>query len=344
MRRFCALTLLIVVLLLPAWVGAAPQPVTLPEYQATLQRGVDHLESAVRLASTQASAAQIELATAQRLLQGRWQVAAPGGLVEADLTGLATLLEQAGPAQTEPYRNLTLGLALARDHLAAAQELQQAEPTQVSLTNARRTLNRAVGAQSVRERLNQWISRILGLDRLETGFSKTLVNRSFWGVGSMVALAGLAILGFFLYRILRGQAGGREAALGQGRKAQRPPTPQELRQQAADLSAQGHHLDGLRTLHLALLQRFDQVGLIRYQPAQTNREHERQLRRQHPPLARSLRLLNDLVDDRLYAGHEATANDFAQAQGLVDQLWREGDAASHRADATTGASSSAPSP
>ncbi|HWI65242.1 MAG TPA: DUF4129 domain-containing protein, partial [Symbiobacteriaceae bacterium] len=150
-----------------------------------------------------------------------------------------------------------------------------------------------------------------------------------------------------LWRTLAGNAAGSDVAVRTGRKGahpDRPLTPDELWQLAADEAAAGDYKEGLRLAHLALLQHLDRTGLLRYMPAQTNREHEWSLRRKHPELARTMHQLNDLVESRLYSGHGATAADFSRGETLARQLWREGDALSARnAQETTGASSSASS-
>lgn len=327
--------LLALSLLLPGLALAAPTPIGLAEYQAMLRQGVAHLERAERfLQNGRNTEAAEAVRSARPFLAGAWRVETPHGTANGDLTALAGLVDRASRNLRE---TLPRALAAARDHLAAAEALGQAQPAEVP--GARQTLNAALqqgAARTLLQRLQDWWRELLGR-RAAAPLEKT--TRETWYVGGVIAILALSFLGFQLYRTLSRQSAPADAALKTGRdgRQDRPLTPAELRRQARQLSEQGDHLAGLRTAHLALLQHYDAARLIRYVPAQTNREHEWQLRRRSPSLARSLRTLHDLVDDRLYSGHGATAEDFMKVDALVDQLWREGDAVSKSAEATTGA-------
>ncbi|MFZ5827762.1 MAG: DUF4129 domain-containing protein [Bacillota bacterium] len=344
LRRIIALpALLLLLIALPALAAAAPRSIALGEYQAMLRQGVAHLERADQLikAGKNPEAAR-EIAASRTFLSGQWRVETPDGTVNGDLSDLDRLLSRAGAGQRPDPKLLGQARDLAREHLAGAEALDRLEPA--SVPGARATLEKALEqttARTVLQRFNDWINQLLGR-RMDRATDVDLPT-SVYVAGGVVALLALIWLGFSLYRNLAGHGAAGEATLRQGREGRpdRPPTPAELRARAQELSVRGEHLEAIRSSHLALLRHFDAIQLIRYVPAQTNREHEWQLRRRHPHLARTLRTLNDLVDDRLYSGHGATAEDFMRVDGLVDQLWREGDAASRSAEATTGASSSA---
>jgi len=339
MRALRYLTLLLLVLVLPGMALAAPKPIALADYQAMLKQGISHLERAEKTVTTAPEQTEAAIDEARPFLSGTWLVQGPIGTVEADLTPIARLLNAAGPELTQPRANLSRALALARDHLAASEALVTAQP--ITAPEARGVLEKALEetqARSLLQRIQEWFMRTF-LRPAADGAAHTFVAQPwvYW-VGGAIAFAALLWMGLSLYRSLSGHGAGREAVLGGGRadRLDRPATPGELRQRARQLAEGGMHLEGLRTAHLALLKQYDTVGLIRFVPAQTNREHERQLRQKAPDLAKQFRSLNDLVDDRLYSGQGASIEDFLTVDSLVDQLWREGDAKSKSADATPG--------
>lgn len=330
-----ALLTLLLLTLLPGLAAAAPRSIALADYKAMLRQGIAHLERADQLHRSGKAAEGAEaVRAAMPLLSGTWRVESPHGASEADLSPLAQAVQR---ATTSLEQALPVALDLAREHLAAAQALEWTGRVQVP--GARETLDEALkqtAARSFIERVQDWIRERLAV-RVET--PDIQISRNAYYAGGVIALLALGYLGFQLYRTLSGHGTPGESALktGGGGRPDRPPTPSELRAHARELSDRGDHLAAIRIAHLALLQHYDQVKLIRYVPAQTNREHEWQLRRRHPHLARTLRSLNELVDDRLYSGHGATAEDFLKVDGLVEQLWREGDAVSRSAEATSGA-------
>lgn len=345
MKRWLGTCLIALFLLGPAAAGAAPGQVSLDEHIALLNQAAVHLEQ-VKNAAPSLTADQ-EMQAARALVQGQWQVVTPRGPVEVDLRPLQDLLNRANPDTVEGRSLVAQAPDLVREYVAAAESLRTAT-VQPLPADARQRLELALAearsSQRWYERLGKWLGnlyqRMWGQPGLD---SDVRVNPRYllWGALA-VGLAGLAVLIRGLIRSLTGNAPGEEAALKGGRReASRPLTPAEQRDQARRLARDGEYHEALRTVHLSLLRRYDETGLIRYHPAQTNREYERQLRRRHPVIVRTLRTLHNLVEDRLYSGHGATQGDFTAADGLVEQLWREGDAASRSAGATTGPSSSA---
>ncbi len=339
-----------------ATVTNAPASVTLDEYRDRLQVLVNHVEAARQAASGEAARpGQVarELAAARTLAGGPWQVQTPGGTVTADLRRLAGLLERAGAAAGGD--RLDQALVLAREHLQAAEATP--EPG-VAEAGARERLEQALAAMAGRRRWQErledaWLGLVNWVRRLifgepDTASAPTTPTEGLpwqrWA-GLAVGAVGLALLGRSLWRTLAGYGGGAAvmARTGSGAGPPRAATPEEQWQAARALALAGDHLEALRTGYLALLLHLDRQGLVRYQPAQTNWEHVRQLRRRHPPLARELDELTVLVEERLYSGQGATAGDFARGAEVISALWQEGMRLSKSSGPTTGASSSVPS-
>ncbi len=347
MRRLLLACLIPLLLALPG-AALAAESVTLAEHLARLEQIAAHVQRAKDTAPGPTAVA--ELNAAQALARGEWDVATPSGPVHADLGPLRSLLVEVNPGTVEGRRALSEAAEVVNTYVAGARALQigAAQPLPA---DARDRLSQALREAEINrkwyDRFLDWFGTILGRwfgNRTGDGGQPITTRPWFWWVGGGVGLIGLVLLSRALIRTLTGHAPGEEAAL-RARKAlaDRPLTPADLRERGRSLAREGAHLEALRTVHLALLKFYDERGLIRYHPAHTNREHERQVRSRFPGIARSLRTLHDLVEDRLYSGHGATHDDFAAADGLVEQLWREGDAASRSAEATSGRSSSAQS-
>ncbi|WP_374711481.1 DUF4129 domain-containing protein [Symbiobacterium terraclitae] len=338
MRR--ALALLLLLLSLPAApIAAAAVPAT--AYLEQLQAAEGLLgEAEASLARGDEAAARMAVRSAGQRLTGIDQVVSPAGEVRADLSDLQEALREAASDPT------ALGSAreVLEAHLRAAEELVAADA--VEAPGARASLDRAlaqVASQSLLQRARNWFLRLFlrGIDRAEPA---SFPVWAYWVGGAVGALA-LTWAGIGLYRALTGHGAGREGVWvgGRGTASARPPQPAELLQQAQAAAGRGEYLEGIRLAHLALLLHLDHLDLISYRPAQTNREHELQLRSRGPSLLPALRRLHDLVEECLYAGHPARADEYGQAESLVMQLWREGDAASRSQDATPGRSSPASS-
>lgn len=316
-RRWLAVAMSAALLLGPRLAWAGPAPLSISEYQALLRGAV----------------ADLEAGRPPTLSQGpTYEVQTPSGPITIDLTSL----QQSPPAKALPVARLYL--AAAEGNLAAASD-----------AGARNHLAQILATQKAQGKITGWINDLLkrifvGRDSNGGIVGALSDERTPWIAGA-VGLMGIGLLAFYLFRGLRGHGGGADLAarMGRGRRPERPLTPDERWQEANDLAAAGEWTAALRGGYLALLYELDKQGLIRYVPAQTNREHERQLRRSQPGLAPAFANLTALVDSRLFGGVPATAEDFEAGSSLIEQLWREGDALSRRADATTGASSSAPS-
>ncbi|HEY3365793.1 MAG TPA: hypothetical protein VGK74_12120 [Symbiobacteriaceae bacterium] len=342
MKRALLWVLTLALLVAPAVARAEGEPIGLPAYQERLRQVADQLDMARQAAGT--AAGKASLAAARQRVGTTWAVQTPEGTVTADLRDLARLIAEAEGASGNARAPVERALALAREYLQAAEAAGSARP--VDLTAARKRLELALASAEAQrtwyQRLKDWWRRLWNATPLSKSPPPAVVPYLKWGALA-IGVVGVLLLGRSLVRTLAGNAGGEEAAAGRGRvrKPDRPPTPEELREESRQLAAAGDFQEALRTAHLALLKHLDQLSLLRFVPAQTLREHERQLRRNHPGLARAMRGLNDLVEARLYSGHGATAEDFNRGEAWVEELWREGDAASKRAEASTGESSPA---
>lgn len=315
-RRYLAALLPLLLFQSIAWADTA---ITLPVYQELLAQIEARLESGAK---------------ADDLLgSGHVTVATPNGPIQVDLTPL----QKAAPAD---------GAALAKAYAEAA----GAPPSQGADAVSRQQLAAILAGQKADRTWQQWVQEFWR--RLFTGkngdggiVGAVTARGSVWTAGIVGFLGFLAVL-WAMLRGLSGHGGGPDVAARAERLARpdRPLTPTERLAEARSLANEGDYASALRLSHLALLLEFDRVGLLRYVPAQTNREHERQLRRKHPDLGASLGGLTALVDSRLFGGAPATATDWDAALSIIEQLWREGDAVSRRGDVTPGASSSVPSP
>jgi hypothetical protein len=327
--RLICLAALVAVLLLPGLARAAPEHITVAAYRERLQSAIVHLYAR-------------RVDDARAVLGETWLVEATPEPVLVDMRPVLPMLGKEGD----------INLVLA--HIEALDALEAAEHR--SLPNARQHLDEALNEAEESARatntLSDWLDRLFrrlfGDDPSApatpraTAAGPSLATWAALAIGAM----GILVLGWFLLRSLAGNAAGEQVTLRPGRRATRsgrPLTPDELWQLAGEEAAAGDYKEGLRLAHLALLQHLDRSGLLRYLPAQTNREHEWSLRRKHPDLARTMHHLNDLVESRLYSGHGASAEDFQRGESIARELWREGEAVSKSAQATSGASSSASS-
>lgn len=328
--RLICLTALVAVLLVPGLARAAPQRITIAAYRDRLESALVHLQAR-------------RLEDARVALGETWLVEA---MPEPVLVDMRPVLEALGTPQD---------MSLVREHLAALEALEAASSR--SLPNARQHLEQALHDAEAESQTDSTISA--WLDRL---WRRLFGNKAGPGVPNVqtpdtgpswttwaalaVGLVGVVVLGWYLLRSLQGTAPDQQASLRSGRRSGRPDrplTPDELWELAREEAAAGDHKEGLRLAHLALLQHLDRAGLLRYIPAQTNREHEWSLRRKHPEMARTMHQLNDLVESRLYSGHGASAEDFQRGESIARELWREGEAVSKSAQGISGASSSASS-
>jgi hypothetical protein len=332
--------LALALLLLPNLAVAAPRQVSLGEYERTLQQASAQLEVARWAASS--STGREAIAAARALLAEGFVVDTPAGPVNADMGHVVTLLDQANPTMGTGRPPLDQALVYLQEQAKAADAFQSMELRAVP--DARERLEEALAASRTQarwyERLAAWLDGLFGGEERQQA-TETVVDTNvwvLWAVGLVIGIGGAFVLGRALLS-LGGHGGGPDALVRDGKavRLDRPLTPEELRAEGRRLAAAGDYKEGLRLAHLALLQQFDRLGLLRYVPAYTNREHEWALRRSHPDLARTLHALNDLVEARLYSGHGASADDFSRGDNLVEQLWREGDAISKRAHEATGA-------
>jgi len=329
--RLLCLAAAVLAVLLPGLARAAPQPISPAEYAARLQRAHMHLIAVPPLAEQ-----------ARQELGETWEVQTNPPMV-ADLRPVQELINRGKYAAAAD---------VVAQHRLAFDAAQTADTR--NLPGARERLDKALEDAEKQRQVSRsamsWFARLW--ERLFGGVqdeprptaaddqaSARGVSPATY-VALIIGIVGVSLLGWYLSRTLSGNAAGAEVALRSGRgkaRPDRPATPDELWQLAGEQAAAGDYKEGLRLAHLALLQHLDRSGLLRYLPAQTNREHEWMLRRKQPEMARTMHHLNDLVESRLYSGHGATADDFRRGESLAQQLWREGDAVSKSAQETTGA-------
>jgi hypothetical protein len=327
--RLICLAAMAALLLVPGLARAAPERITVTAYRERLQSAVVHLYAR-------------RIDDARSALGETWLVEATPEPILVDLRPVQAALGKEGD----------INLVLA--HIEALDALEAAESR--SLPGARQNLEKALGdaeeASNATNTLSDWLDQVFrrlfgdGPSAPAPGRGSSASPSLTTWAALAVGVAGIAALGWFLLRSLAGNAAGEQVSLRPGRRAVRPDrplTPDELWALAREEAAVGDYKEGLRLAHLALLQHLDRAGLLRYMPAQTNREHEWSLRRKHPALARTMHQLNDLVESRLYSGHGASAEDFQRGEAIARELWREGEAVSKSAQATSGASSSASS-
>lgn len=113
-----------------------------------------------------------------------------------------------------------------------------------------------------------------------------------------LALLGIAVVVWLLLRFARGlQTQGAQLAPAEGAD---PTTSTAARELAASSEELGDYRRAIRYLYLASLLLLDERGLIRYDPALTNREHLRQLRDKPEVLAHLRPVVNTF--DRVWYG------------------------------------------
>lgn len=327
------LAALLLTLILPVAATAA-EPIELAEYQSALRLAGVLLRQAAAL--TEAPAAREWAAAARRLLQLGYDVQTPAGTAHADLTPLLRLLDQDG-SDRQAFGEAA---ALVEAYLDAAEQLAAVAPLDVAAARPRleRALLEAESKGALARWLQQWWQRLFG--RAAETAARTVGPGATW-VAAIAGAIGVAVLAWGLARSLSGQSAGADPTWRGGRSLPggRPPTPGERLARARELAAAGRFKPALAALQLALLEHLDALGLLHYDPALTNREHERQLRRRHPALATGLHGLHDRLELDLYSARATAAADFSAADQMVGDLWREGEAVSKTSVASTGPSS-----
>lgn len=339
MIRRALIVFVALALLLPAVTRAAEPEVPLSEYLFRLREVEDYLSAASILTDLDPARIDQDLEAAQDAAGTVWRVATRGGPVTADLRPLVSLLGEARVRRNDRIRLTAQALAVVREHLAAAESVEIALPP--PHPSARQRLDQALQESQLRQRqsklLVRWLSSLLGGDVLGTGTGlATVGGRGLIWLAAALALIGLYLVAWHLARELRDRASSPGPA--GSILPVHPPTPDELRTAAGAAEAAGDYRQALRLIYLALLCHFDRLQLLRYFPAQTNREHEVQLFHRNPRLAAALSHLGRLVEERLFAGRAVTGEDYVRARQAADALWQEGDAVSNDAGVTTGAS------
>ncbi len=338
----------LLLLALPVTAAASPPTISLAEYRDLLQEVRTHLKAAQQAELADPDRYRRELDTVRQSAGTQWRVRTPHGEVTADHRPLIRLLRRAEDQSPRGQTALRSAMAMVQEMERAAARAEQAAPQ--SDPEARRQLEEILAAAETHRQWVQWLGRLLerlfpNPDSIEVETPSERGFRAILWTALILGAIGVVVLAWNLVRTLSGHGVDQELELPQTREGgawERPLTPAQMRLAARQRAEAGDYQEALRLLHRALLLHYDRLGLIRYVPAQTNREHERMLHRHHPELARKMGRLNDLVDVRLYSGHGATAEDVATAESMVEELWRGGDEASRRAPTeASGASSPA---
>jgi hypothetical protein len=290
------------------WVSGAgaqggDEPVGLTEYRARLDQVIQALEKAP------AGEALPALEAAQRELAALRVVELPSGDTIEVQSPLTSSLDQV---------EALARLRLLRDQLSAAAN----DNTAARLARLRAILERPDFAvrgpqSSLLERILAWLRDRLpdGLLGLPGGLAST--------VGAMIVVAGLVfiavLLSYWLQGFLRGFVANAEARRRQDNGDDVPLTAAAARQQASALAQAGSYRQAMRQLYLAALLRLDEVGALRYDRSQTNREVLAQL----PATSTTHHHLAPVVDtfDRIWYGvREPDGATYASYAAEVDWL------------------------
>lgn len=257
-RCLCVCVAAVVWLLFVSAVGAqgGDQPVSLNEYRARLDQVIRELETAPA-----GGAAAAVTQTHQEL----------GTRIVVTLQSGDTIAVQS-PLSASLSRDEALArLHWLRDQLAAAAN----DNTVVRQARLRAILERPEFAgrsstPSLLQRALNWLRDQLPDDLLGLPGSVTSA------VGAVVVIAGLVfvaiLLSYWLQGFLRGFVTNAEARRRQEEGRDGPLTAAAARQQATALAQAGSYRQAMRQLYLAALLRLDEVGALRYDRSQTNRE------------------------------------------------------------------------
>lgn len=279
------------------------EPLSLPEYRARLEQAIQQLEAAPEDEAVSA------LASVRRELAAQTAVALPSG----------DTIDVQSPLTSAPSRVAALArLRLLRDQLAAAAN----DNTAARQARLRAILERPEFAvrgpqPSLIEQALRWLR-----DRLPDeliGLPGGLAS----AVGIGIVVTGLVfmaiLLSYWLQGFLRGFVANAEARRRQEDGSEIPLTAAAARQQAAALAQAGSYRQAMRQLYLAALLRLDEVGTLRYDRSQTNREVLAQL----PAASTTHSHLAPVVDtfDRIWYGvREPDYDTYARYAAEVDWL------------------------
>ncbi len=277
--------------------------VSLAEYRARLARVIQQLEAAPE------DEAVSTLVAARQALDAVPAVELPSGETIAVQSPLSAVRSRAAALAR---------LRLLRDQLAAAAN----DNTAARQEHLRTILARPEFAvhspqPDLIDRALRWLrdripAELLGLPGGLASF-----------IGGLIVVAGLVfiavLLSYWLQGFLRGFVANAEARRRQEDGNEVPLTAAVARQQATALAQAGSYRQAMRQLYLAALLRLDEVGALRYDRSQTNREVLAQL----PAASTTHSHLAPVVDtfDRIWYGvREPDQETFASYAADVDWL------------------------
>lgn len=279
------------------------EPISLRDYGLRLDRIIQELESSSAEPTVSA------LDRARRQLDAITAVTLPSGeTIEVESPLPASLFGADALAR----------LNLLRDQLAAAEN----DETAARLARLRAILARPQFAPrgespSLLARVLRWLADLLPDDLL--GLPVGVAN----AIGLVVIVAGLLVIAilvsYWLQGFLRSFVANAEARRRQDDGTAEPLTAAAAREQASELAQAGSYRQAMRQLYLAALLRLDEVGVLRYDRSQTNREVLAQL----PSASATHSHLAPVVDtfDRIWYGiREPDQDTYATYAAEVDWL------------------------
>jgi hypothetical protein len=316
----CLLLAALCVLSLPASAALTPEA-----YRAALVESVELARQA---------AGSVAAPEAERLLRrarARFPEAAVVGTADRQITvdnrAAARLLDRAIRAKTAARRREAIRAFVGQAGMLA-EALQGPAPARApgELQALQSVLARGEFQQSAlerwEERLQAWFAERLRqlFGNVEPAALEAIARILYWVILAVLVVL-LAYLIWTYVPGLRFRRPGGAAQSGPAGEVHAPDTPGAHLQAAEEAAAAGRHLDALRHTYTAMLLLLDSASLVPYDRARTNREVLRALRSaSHAPVREVLRPVTHALDEKLYGGRPATAEDYRWCRGEFTRL------------------------
>lgn len=142
-----------------------------------------------------------------------------------------------------------------------------------------------------------------------------------------VLLVLLALMVGHIASGLRGLLGGDRDRSSRPEAHRERVDPADVMRDAEEALGRGEHTEALRLLYLAVILRFDRVGVLAHDPARTNLENLRALAGAHPEARDEMARLTRTVDAAVYGGRPASRDTWERARRWAEALWRVEEAA-----------------
>jgi hypothetical protein len=299
----------------------------LSEYRASLQQARSSVTSVLRgQGAADWSRTRSRLAAT---LPRRARVRVPTGqVVDVDDRGLLQELDRAQPSARRAA--LARFLAAVDHRLAATRPAAPALDPDRAGRVLRGVLSRPeyqdrVEKPSLEERIVQWI--VDWLRRLFPQRSRAVAadDRAARAMLAVVVLL-LAMLIARVLQLVLPELRRRRAPEAEERPEGEvwvPREPEALLAEAEREAAAGRFREAMRLLYLALVARLDRAGVLPEDRSRTHGELLRALRQAgHDPLSRELAPVTRRLDERLYGGRTATAEDWQFCRSTHEQIER----------------------